>query len=93
MKKSLWLLGPTVAWEHDVTKALLGAGFTVVGLSPRIQQSDFDHPNFIAPPAALTNLDAAKKAVDSVIARCGKVDVLAHLVGGFRRRTDCCGNG
>ena len=66
-----------------VTKALLDAGFTVVGLSPRIQQSDFDHPNFIALPAALTSLGAAKKAVDSVIARCGTIDVLAHLVGGF----------
>src|ERR1700676_1480432 len=66
-----------------VTKALLDAGFTVVGLSPRIQQSDFDHPNFIALPAALTSLDAAKQAVDSVIARCGKIDVLAHLVGAF----------
>lgn len=68
---------------NHVTKALLDAGFTVVGLAPRIQQSDFDHPNFIALPAALTSLDAAKKVVGGVIARCGKVDVLAHLVGGF----------
>jgi NAD(P)-dependent dehydrogenase (short-subunit alcohol dehydrogenase family) len=66
-----------------VTKALLDAGFTVVGLAPRIQQSDFDHPNFIALPATLNSLGAAKKVVDSVIARCGRIDVLAHLVGGF----------
>jgi NAD(P)-dependent dehydrogenase (short-subunit alcohol dehydrogenase family) len=66
-----------------VTNALLDAGYAVVGLSPRIQQSDFDHPNFIAVPAALNSLDTAKKAVDSVVARCGKIDVLAHLVGGF----------
>jgi NAD(P)-dependent dehydrogenase (short-subunit alcohol dehydrogenase family) len=66
-----------------VTKALLDAGATVVGLSPRIQQSDFNHPNFIALSAALTSLDTAKKAVDSVITRCGRIDVLAHLVGGF----------
>jgi NAD(P)-dependent dehydrogenase (short-subunit alcohol dehydrogenase family) len=66
-----------------VTKALLDNGFTVVGLSPRIQQSEFDHPNFIALPATLSSLDAAKKAVAIVIARCGKIDVLAHLVGGF----------
>jgi NAD(P)-dependent dehydrogenase (short-subunit alcohol dehydrogenase family) len=67
----------------QVTKALLDAGFTVVGLSPRIQQSDFDHPNFVALPATLTSPDAAKKAVNSVITRSGKIDVLAHLVGGF----------
>ena len=66
-----------------VTKALLDANFTVVGLAPRIQQSDSNHPNFVALPAALNSLDTAKKAVASVIARCGKIDVLAHLVGGF----------
>jgi NAD(P)-dependent dehydrogenase (short-subunit alcohol dehydrogenase family) len=66
-----------------VTKALLDAGFAVVGLSPGIQQSDFDHPAFTALPASLDSLAAAKKAVASVIARFGKIDVLAHLVGGF----------
>jgi NAD(P)-dependent dehydrogenase (short-subunit alcohol dehydrogenase family) len=66
-----------------VTKALLDAGFAVVGLAPKIQQSDFDHPNFTALPAALDSLDAAKKATNAVIARFGKIDVLAHLVGGF----------
>jgi NAD(P)-dependent dehydrogenase (short-subunit alcohol dehydrogenase family) len=66
-----------------VTKALLDAGFTVVGLAPRIQQSDFDHPNFIALPAALNSLSEAKKAVAIALARGGKIDVLAHLVGGF----------
>lgn len=66
-----------------VTQSLLDAGFTVVGLSPRIQQSDFNHPNFIALPASVASLDSAKKAVDGVIARSGKIDVLAHLVGAF----------
>jgi len=66
-----------------VTKALLDAGFTVVGLAPKIQQSDFAHPQFTALPATLDSLDAAKKAVDAVMARFGKIDVLAHLVGGF----------
>lgn len=66
-----------------VTKALLEAGFAVVGLAPKIRQSDFDHPKFIALPASLDNLAAAQKAVDAVIQPFGKVDVLAHLVGGF----------
>jgi NAD(P)-dependent dehydrogenase (short-subunit alcohol dehydrogenase family) len=68
---------------NQVTKALLDAGFNVVGLAPRIQQSDFNHPNFIALPATLTSLDTAKKAVEGVIARSGRIDVLAHLVGAF----------
>lgn len=66
-----------------VTKALLDAGVTVVGLSPHSKQSDFDHPNYTALPASLSSLDAANKAVDTIIARFGKIDILAHLVGGF----------
>jgi NAD(P)-dependent dehydrogenase (short-subunit alcohol dehydrogenase family) len=81
--KTALVTGANGGLGTHVSKALLDAGFTVVGLAPRIQQSDFNHPNFIALPAALTSLDAAKKAVASVIARCGKIDVLAHLVGGF----------
>jgi NAD(P)-dependent dehydrogenase (short-subunit alcohol dehydrogenase family) len=56
-----------------VTQALLDAGFAVVGLAPKIRQSDFNHPKFTALPAALDSLDAAKKAADSVIARFGKI--------------------
>lgn len=66
-----------------VTKALLDAGFTVVGSSPRIRPNSFDHPQFTALPATLESLDAAGKAVETVIGRFGKIDVLAHLVGGF----------
>jgi NAD(P)-dependent dehydrogenase (short-subunit alcohol dehydrogenase family) len=66
-----------------VTKALLDAGFSVAGLAPKIRDSDFAHPQFTALPATLDSLNAARKAVDAVIARFGKIDVLAHLVGGF----------
>lgn len=66
-----------------VTKALLDAGFTVVGSSPRIRPNSFDHPQFTALPATLESLDAARKAVETVIGRFGKIAVLAHLVGGF----------
>lgn len=67
----------------SVTKALLDAGFSVVGLAPKIDVSDFDHPHFTALPASLNSLDAAKKAVETVMAHFGKIDVLAHLVGAF----------
>jgi NAD(P)-dependent dehydrogenase (short-subunit alcohol dehydrogenase family) len=66
-----------------VTQALLDAGSTVVGLAPTIRQSTFNHPNFVALPATLDSLAAARKAADSVIQRFGKIDILAHLVGGF----------
>jgi NAD(P)-dependent dehydrogenase (short-subunit alcohol dehydrogenase family) len=67
----------------SVTKALLDAGYSVVGLAPKIDVSDFDHPHFTALPARLDSLDAAKKAVETVIAHFGRIDLLAHLVGGF----------
>ena len=67
----------------SVTKALLDAGFSVVGLAPKIDVSDFDHPHFTALPARLDSLDAATKAVQTVIAHFEKIDVLVHLVGGF----------
>jgi len=66
-----------------VTRALLDAGATVVGLSPRIKNSDFNDPRFTALPASLDSLSAAQTAVTSVLDRFGKIDVLAHLVGGF----------
>ena len=66
-----------------VTQAFLEAGCAVVGLAPKILQSDINHSNFTPLPAALDSLDAAKKAADSVIASFGKIDVLVHTVGGF----------
>ena len=56
LAKTALVTGANGGLGTHVTKALLEAGFTVVGLSPRIQQSDFNHPNFIALPAALTSL-------------------------------------
>jgi NAD(P)-dependent dehydrogenase (short-subunit alcohol dehydrogenase family) len=66
-----------------VTKALLDAGFLVTGLAPKIKQSDFDNSRFTALPSRLDSLEAAKRSADAVITKFGKIDVLAHLVGGF----------
>jgi len=66
-----------------VTKALLDAGFLVAGLSPKIQPHEFDHPHFTALPTKVNGLDDAKKATETVIAHFGKIDLLAHTVGGF----------
>jgi len=75
--------GATGGLGIHVTRALLDAGFVVVGIAPTIQTKDFDHPHFTAVPASLDSLAAAKQAVDTVIAHFGKIDLLAHLVGGF----------
>src|SRR5246500_4621698 len=66
-----------------VTQAFLDAGATVVGTSRKIQQSDFNNPNFTALQAEISTREGAQTVVDQVVARFGKLDVLAHTVGGF----------
>jgi NAD(P)-dependent dehydrogenase (short-subunit alcohol dehydrogenase family) len=66
-----------------VTNAFLDAGATVVGVSPNIRQSDFNHPNFTALPAEISTPESANVLVDQILTRFSRVDVLAHTVGGF----------
>ena len=82
-EKTALVTGANGGLGTHVTQSLLDAGFAVVGLAPKIQPSDFNHPKFTALPASLDSLTAAKQAADTVIARFGKIDVLVHLVGGF----------
>jgi NAD(P)-dependent dehydrogenase (short-subunit alcohol dehydrogenase family) len=66
-----------------VTQAFLNAGATVIGTSRKIQQSDFNNSNFTALAAEISTREGAKALVDQIVARCGKLDILAHTVGGF----------
>src|SRR6266487_3923348 len=66
-----------------VTQAFLDAGATVVGTSRKIQQSDFNNLNFTALAAEISTREDAQTLVDQVVERFGKLDVLAHTVGGF----------
>lgn len=68
---------------NSVTKALLEAGAGVIGLSRNISQSEYPSPSFVAMSADISSGDSARKAVDSLVARHGRIDILAHLVGGF----------
>ena len=67
----------------SVTKALLDAGATVIGLSRNISPSDFPGPNFFAVRAEISSAASAQTVVDAIIARHKRIDILAHLVGGF----------
>jgi NAD(P)-dependent dehydrogenase (short-subunit alcohol dehydrogenase family) len=66
-----------------VTQAFLDAGATVIGASRKIQQSDFNSSAFTAIPAEISTGDGAKALVDQTVDRFGRLDVLAHTVGGF----------
>jgi NAD(P)-dependent dehydrogenase (short-subunit alcohol dehydrogenase family) len=66
-----------------VTQALLDAGNTVIGVSRKIQRSDFSSPSFTALPGEISTAAGAKAMVDTIVARFGRLDVVAHTVGGF----------
>ena len=67
----------------SVTQAFLDAGATVVGTSRKIQESEFRSSNFVAIAAELSKWESATSLVEQIVARFGKLDVLAHTVGGF----------
>jgi NAD(P)-dependent dehydrogenase (short-subunit alcohol dehydrogenase family) len=66
-----------------VTRALLDSGATVIGISRNAKPSHSDTPSFVPLSADLSSAETAKSAVDGIVARFGKLDILAHLVGGF----------
>ena len=66
-----------------VTKNFLERGATVVGTSRSIQQSHFSHPKFTAMPVDFSTGAAVSDLADQVVNRFGKIDVLAHVLGGF----------
>lgn len=66
-----------------VTQTFLAAGAMVAGSSKTIRDSDFSSPRFAAIPADLTVAESARQLVDAAIRRFGKIDALAHVMGGF----------
>jgi NAD(P)-dependent dehydrogenase (short-subunit alcohol dehydrogenase family) len=66
-----------------VTQAFLDIGAKVVGSARYIQQAVFASANFIAIPADISTGTGAKALIDQVVQKFGRLDVLAHTVGGF----------
>jgi len=66
-----------------VTERFLAGGATVIGTSRSIKQSDFTNPRFTAMAVDFSDATAVQAMVDQMISRFGKIDVLAHIMGGF----------
>jgi NAD(P)-dependent dehydrogenase (short-subunit alcohol dehydrogenase family) len=66
-----------------LTQSFLATGATVVGASRSIAKADFPEPNFAPLPVDFTDGCAVRGAVETVVGRFGKLDVLVHLLGGF----------
>jgi NAD(P)-dependent dehydrogenase (short-subunit alcohol dehydrogenase family) len=67
----------------SVTQAFLDVGATVVGASRKIEHGEFSSPNFAALSADIAGAHGAKLLVEQVVGKFGRLDVLAHTVGGF----------
>jgi NAD(P)-dependent dehydrogenase (short-subunit alcohol dehydrogenase family) len=66
-----------------VTQAFLDAGATVIGISRNIQQTEFNRTSFTALSGDISTASGAKTVLDHIVARFGRLDVVAHTVGGF----------
>jgi NAD(P)-dependent dehydrogenase (short-subunit alcohol dehydrogenase family) len=67
----------------DVTKAFLGEGATVIGVSRSIKQADFPSPNFTAYPVDITQSQPTRELVEQIVSKHGRIDVLVNVAGGF----------
>jgi NAD(P)-dependent dehydrogenase (short-subunit alcohol dehydrogenase family) len=81
--KIVLVTGANGGLGRDVTQAMLDAGATVIGTSRKIGAAEFKSDAFTALPGELSTLAGAQAVVDSVLSKFGRLDVLAHTVGGF----------
>ena len=67
----------------SVVAALVDEGATVIGIARKIESGPGKQGRFEAVAADLSRSDSAAKIIDDIVARFGRIDLLAHLVGGF----------
>jgi NAD(P)-dependent dehydrogenase (short-subunit alcohol dehydrogenase family) len=66
-----------------VTQTFLNQGATVVGASRSIAKEDFLSDQFTPLSVDFTQASTVRSAVDSIVQRFGRLDVLVHVLGGF----------
>lgn len=81
--KVVLVTGANGGLGRHVTQAFLDAGAAVVGVSRNARASDFNHPSFMAHAGDLSTEEGATTAAEFAVAQFSRLDVLAHLAGGF----------
>lgn len=83
--KIVLITGATGGLGTSVTAAFLDAGARIAGVDRALNQEKRQTAtDRFAPVAAdLSTFEGASKAAEAVIAHWGRIDVLAHLVGGY----------
>jgi len=82
-KRTAIVTGANGGLGRIVTQAFLDAGMKVAGLARSVSSNDRARPDFLGLSADLQDSASAGAAVRAVLQRFGRIDVLAHLVGGF----------
>jgi len=82
-EKVVLVTGANGGLGTHVTQAFLDIGASVVGISRKIQQTEFQSPALTALPADISTAAGAKAMVESMLAKLGRLDVVVHTVGGF----------
>ena len=67
----------------DVTKALLAAGATVVGVVRSVTGDEPKDGRFHAVTANLIDAAEVRTVITKAVAQFGKIDILVHVMGGF----------
>jgi NAD(P)-dependent dehydrogenase (short-subunit alcohol dehydrogenase family) len=81
--KIILVTGANGGLGRNLTQAMLDADGTVVGTSRKIEAAEFNSKAFTALPGELSSPAGAQTIVDFVVSKFGRLDVLAHTVGGF----------
>lgn len=81
--KVVFITGAKGGLGTFVTQRFLATGATVVGASLHISHQDFPVANFVAVSGDFTKSAAVSEAIESVVKRFGRLDVLVQVMGGF----------
>jgi NAD(P)-dependent dehydrogenase (short-subunit alcohol dehydrogenase family) len=81
--KVVLITGASGGLGTTVTEVFLDAGARVAGVSRSIKDPESPNPNFLAVPAEIGTVEAARAVTNAVVAKWSRVDALIHLVGGF----------
>lgn len=81
--KVVLITGAKGGLGSSITQRFLAEGATVIGTSRSIAKEDFPHPNFTPLPVDFTKSAAVGGAVESIISRFGRLDIIVHVLGGF----------
>ena len=81
--KVIFITGAKGGLGTFVTQRFLSAGAVVAGASRSMKEEDFPAVNFMPLAVDFTKAAAVREAIESVVSRYGKLDVLVHVLGGF----------